>query len=145
MRWAMVRDAIEFDRRCADEMARWPRAVELSRSLRAHAERPPRAEDDWRIDPGALGNSEVDQRFAEFMRSNARYLEWPLAQDGRDRVAHLVEKRGLPVTHETLKRGVPRVFALTKSKDVAQREEASRRAAESALRSLERMLSPRPH
>lgn len=145
VRWAIVRDAIEFDRGCVDGMARWSRVVELSRSLRAHAERPPRAADDWRIDLGALGDSDVDQRFAEFMRSNARHFEWPLAQDGRTRVEHLVQQRALPVTYETLKRGTPRVFVLTKSKDVAQREEASRRAAESALRSLERMLSPRPH
>lgn len=75
--------------------------------LRAVAERPPRAADDWSVAWDACG-CELCGVLGAFLGSRSRrVLEWPLAKEGRRHVHTRIDLAELPVRHQTRRQGRP--------------------------------------
>ena len=95
---------------------------------------PPRAEDDWSIEPPRECGCDLCGTLAEFLaaRDDSR-LEWPLAKEKRKHVHRMIDTHELPVRHETRRSGRPYTLVLTKTEAVFAGEAAKRRSWEADL------------
>jgi hypothetical protein len=59
----------------------------------------------------------------------ARTFEWPLATDGRRHVHTRIDSAGLPVRHQTRRKGRPYTLMLTKTDELFAREKDARHKA----------------
>jgi hypothetical protein len=104
--------------------------------LRAQAQAPAR-DDDAAISIPADCNCGLCDELHQFLRSQQRTLQWPLAKDRRQHVHRVIEAAGLPVAHQTRRSGSPYVLVLTKDLDkLARLESAQRREAQAALAAM---------
>ena len=119
-----------------------PRGVERLHidAVRAHAVRrletelsvPVRADADWSIAAPRDCSCALCQDLARFLvdRSRTRH-EWPLAQQKRAHVHHVLDDHEIPVTHRTRRSGRPFTLVLQKTRALFDRE-AKERAAKTA-------------
>jgi len=95
--------------------------------------RPPRDEDDWSIGWTGCG-CDLCGTLGTFLGSRSRRtFEWPLATDGRRHVHTRIDSAGLPVRHQTRRKGRPYTLVLTKTEELFAREKDARQQAVSDL------------
>jgi len=91
--------------------------------LRARLARPPRADEDWTIEPPDGCACELCGTLDSFLRDPAqRTFEWPLAQQRRGHIHSRIDAAELPVRHETRRQDRPYTLVLTKSPALFERE-----------------------
>lgn len=89
---------------------------------------PPRAGGDWAMGMPAGSVGELSQGLANFLTSSSQQrLEWPLAQEKRQRIEQFIRRHELPVTFETRCVGRPYTLVLEKTKELFKREAAQRK------------------
>ncbi|MDJ0869051.1 MAG: 2OG-Fe(II) oxygenase [Myxococcota bacterium] len=94
-------------------------------------ERPRRDADDWSIEGESLCSCRDCKELEEFLRAPDRCsLDWKLAKPRRRHVHEALDRKCLPVRHETLRQGSPFTLQLRKSAglfaiDAAYREEVA--------------------
>jgi hypothetical protein len=95
---------------------------------------PPRAADDWSIEPPARCRCELCQKLAAFLadREQVRF-EWPLSTEKRSHVHQQIDAYELPVVHSTRRKGRPYTLLLAKTKALFAKEEQRREAHERHL------------
>ena len=99
-----------------------------------------RAEGDWSISvPRTCGCRDCGTLHA-YLSSAEITLPWPLAKERRRHIHGKIEGMGLPVTHETVRRGSPHTLVLTKTEDLFRREAELRRQYEQSLARIDRQL-----
>jgi hypothetical protein len=92
-----------------------PLVRDCAQRLRRIATTPPRAEGDWSIPWTGCGCA-VCETLGTFLGSRTRRVhEWPLAKDGRRHVHAAIDRRELPVRHQTRRQGRPYTLVLTKT------------------------------
>ncbi len=100
---------------------------------------PPRAPDDWAIDPPVGHRCAVCKELAAFLKDLSRtHIAWPLAEDGRRHVGGILDDHDLPVSRRTERRGRPYTLHLEKQQALFEREAALRREEKGLLTWLER-------
>ncbi len=69
-----------------------------------------------------------------FLASRSRRtFDWPLATEGRRHVHTRIDSAGLPVRHQTRRKGRPYTLVLTKTEELFAREKDARQQAVSDL------------
>lgn len=95
--------------------------------------RPPRADGDWSIAWTGCG-CEVCTTLEAFLGSRSEQVHrWPIRQDGRQHIHSRLDIGGLPVRHETERRGRPYTLVLTKTPALFTREASARDKARDDL------------
>ena len=108
-------------------------ARDCEERLGAIIARPLRDEDDWSIGWTGCGCDLCDA-LGTFLGSRSRRIfEWPLATDGRRHVHTRIDSAGLPVRHQTRRKGRPYTLVLTKTEELFAREKDARHQAVSDL------------
>ena len=116
---AAARRAAGLDHGCAGLHAR----------LGAIIARPLRDEDDWSIEWTGCG-CDLCGMLGTFLGSRSRRsFEWPLATDGRRHVHTQIDSAGLPMRHQTRRKGRPYMLVLTKTEELFAREKDARQQA----------------
>ncbi|QIZ35851.1 2OG-Fe(II) oxygenase [Saccharopolyspora sp. ASAGF58] len=98
--------------------------------------RPPREDDDWSI---AWTGCRCDlcDTLRTFLESRSRRIfEWPLVKNGRQHVHTQIDSAGLPVRHQTRRKGRPYTLVLTKTDELFTRAKTARHTAETDLKWL---------
>jgi 2OG-Fe(II) oxygenase superfamily len=109
-------------------------AADCAARLRARLTRPPRADDDWSIEPPDGCACELCGTLGAFLRDPAqRTLEWPLAEQRRRHVHSRIAAAELPVRHQTRRKGRPYTLVLTKSQTLFDLERQARNRDEADL------------
>jgi len=112
-------------------------AEDCAARLRARLARPPRADEDWSIEPPDGCACELCGTLDTFLRDPAqRTFEWPLAQQRRRHIHSRIDAAELPVRHETRRQGRPYTLVLTKSPALFERERKARIRDQADLRWL---------
>jgi hypothetical protein len=91
--------------------------------------RPLRDEDDWSIEWTGCGCGLCDTLGTFLGSRSQRILEWPLATDGRRHVHTQIDSAGLPVRHQTRRKGRPYTLTLTKTNELFTRAMNARHKA----------------
>jgi hypothetical protein len=108
-------------------------ARDCTRRLGAIIARPLRDGDDWSIGWSGCG-CDLCGTLGTFVGSRSRHtFEWPLATDGRRHVHTRIDSAGLPVRHQTRRKGRPYTLVLTKTEELFAREKDARQQAVSDL------------
>jgi hypothetical protein len=108
-------------------------ARDCTRRLGAIIARPLRDGDDWSIGWSGCG-CDLCGTLGTFLGSRSRHtFEWPLATDGRRHVHTRIDSAGLPVRHQTRRKGRPYTLVLTKTEELFAREKDARQQAVSDL------------
>ncbi len=108
-------------------------ARDCTQRLGAIIARPLRDEDDWSIGWSGCG-CDLCGTLGTFLGSRSRRtFEWPLATDGRRHVHTRIDSAGLPVRHQTRRKGRPYTLVLTKTEELFAREKDARQQAVSDL------------
>jgi hypothetical protein len=108
-------------------------ARDCTQRLGAIIARPLRDEDDWSIRWSGCG-CDLCGTLGTFLGSRSRRtFEWPLATDGRRHVHTRIDSAGLPVRHQTRRKGRPYTLVLTKTEELFAREKDARQQAVSDL------------
>lgn len=83
---------------------------------------------DWAMGMPTGSVGELTQGLANFLTSSSQQrLEWPLAQEKRQRVEEFIRRHELPVAFETRCFGRPYTLVLEKTKELFKREAAQRK------------------
>ena len=107
-------------------------ARDCTQRLGAIIARPLRDEDDWSSGCGC--GCGLCGTLGTFLGSRSRRtFEWPLATDGRRHVHTRIDSAGLPVRHQTRRKGRPYTLVLTKTGELLAREKDARQQAVSDL------------
>lgn len=108
-------------------------ARDCTQRLGAIIARPLRGEDDWSIGWTGCG-CDLCGTLGTFLASRSRRtFDWPLATDGRRHVHTRIDSAGLPVRHQTRRKGRPYTLVLTKTEELFARENDARQQAVSDL------------
>ena len=95
--------------------------------------RPLRDEDDWSIAWTGCRCGLCDTLGTFLSSRSRRTFAWPLATDGRRHVHTQIDSAGLPVRHQTRRKGRPYTLVLTKTEELFAREKDARQQAVSDL------------
>ena len=108
-------------------------ARDCRQRLGAIIARPLRGEDDWSI--GWIGcGCDLCGTLGTFLGSRSRRIfEWPLATARRRHVHSQIDSAGLPVRHQTRRKGRPYTLVLTKTEELFTREKDRKQQAVSGL------------
>jgi hypothetical protein len=91
--------------------------------LAARLARPARDPDDWSIcAPDTCTCQLCGTLHAYLVDPECRYLDWPLAEQGRRHVHDRIDRNELPVRHGTRRSGRPYTLVLTKTSALFERE-----------------------
>jgi hypothetical protein len=102
--------------------------------LIAQLNAPPRAADDWSIEPPARCGCELCQRLATFLADpQGVRLEWPLSTEKRSHVHRQIDAYELPVLHATRRKGRPYTLLLAKTRALFSKEQQRREAQQRDL------------
>ncbi len=90
--------------------------------------RPPRASDDWSVPAEwTCRRCDLCGPLQAFLRDpSQRVLEWKIAKHGRQHLHETIDRRGLPVRHQTRREGRPHTLVLTKTDEVFTRDQEKR-------------------
>jgi hypothetical protein len=114
-------------------------AAHCSATLQASLARPPRAGDDWSIEPPKGCDCELCAQLRVFLEDPiTTSFEWPLAKDRRAHVHRRIDAAELPVAHQTRRTGRPYTLVLSKTDALFHRERLRRRGDEKDLAWLQR-------
>jgi hypothetical protein len=109
-------------------------AQHCTERVRARLARPPRADDDWSIEPpGGCDCTDCDVLGGFLTDPARRSFEWPLAKERRRHVHTRLDGAELPVRHQTRRTGRPYTLVLTKTQDLFDRDMQIRRRDEADL------------
>jgi len=96
-----------------------------------------RSADDWSIEPPPGCVCELCTELSRFLRDRDRVRHaWPLSKERRRHIHNVIDRHGLPVTHETIRRGSPLTLVLTKQRALFEREVELRARQKALLASL---------
>ena len=112
-------------------------AAERALHLRDRLAHPARAADDWSITESTGCSCDLCDVLTRFLEDRQRRVfEWPLDTQDRRHVHALIDEIGLPVSHETRRKGNPYILLLTKQKKLVDDERATRAQDEADLQWL---------
>ncbi|MDZ4812635.1 MAG: 2OG-Fe(II) oxygenase [Pseudomonadota bacterium] len=110
--------------------------------LTALLDQAPRSEEDWSIRLPLFCNCKHCAELNGFLQDGQRTrYEWPLAEQHRKHVHHVIDSGELPLSHVTRRSGRPYVLVLQKTTALFARDKAQRRAWKQALDLLEQSAS----
>ncbi len=104
----------------------------------ARLARPPRAPDDWSIEPPRECDCPLCRVLNDFLADpGRRALDWPIKQESRRHVHDRIDRNELPVKHATRRVGRPYTLQLNKTPALFEREAQERAADEVDLQWLQ--------
>jgi hypothetical protein len=109
-------------------------ATDCATRLRAWLDGATRADEDWSVDLPDDCTCGSCATLAAFLSDPGRQtFEWPLGKDERQHIHIRIDDAEIPVTHVTMRQGIPNVLVLTKTDEIMTSAQSARDAAAADL------------